>query len=118
MNTPIHITDTGKQIDFQVGIYSVKVLGGWHVKTNNFSLLLKEVAGDLEIKSKETFWRTQSFAYGKRAKKIATIDIPKQGKYEIEFLNTNALQVKKSNLIMLSAFQNYLPASDLQICVE
>jgi hypothetical protein len=118
MNNPINILDNNKQIELPVGIYSLKVLGGWKVITNNFSVILKEVGGETEIKSKDTFWRIQSFAFGKRAKKIASIDIPKRAKYEIEFLNAKEIKVKKSNLLLLSSFQNFIPTNEIQICIE
>ena len=118
MNNPIYILDNNRQIELPVGIYSLKVLGGWKVITNNFSVILREVGGETEIKTKDTFWRIQSFAYGKRAKKTASIDIPKRAKYEIEFKNSTDLKVKKSNLILLSSFQNYLPNNEIQICIE
>ena len=118
MNNPINILENNKQIELSVGIYNLKVLGGWKVITNNCSVILREVGGETEIKSKDTFWKIQSFAYGKRAKKIASIDIPKRAKYEIEFINAANLKVKKSNLMLLSSFQNYLPTNEVQICIE
>ena len=117
MNNPINILDNKKQIELSVGIYSLKILGGWKVITNIFYIILREIGGDTEIKSKGTFWRIQSFAYGKRAKKIASIDIPKRAKYEIEFLNAKEIKVKKSNLMLLSSFQSYLPTKEIQICI-
>ena len=107
-----------QQMELPVGVYSLKVLGGWKVITNNFSVILREVNGGTVIKSKETFWKIQSFAFGKRAKKIASIDIPKRATYEIEFLNPSDLKVKKSNLMTLGLFQNYLPTNEIQVCIE
>ena len=118
MREPINISDKNQQLELSVGIYSLKVLGGWKVITNNFSLILREKNGETIIKPKETFWRIQSFAFGKRAKKIASVDIPKRATYEIEFLNPSDLKVKKSNLITLGFFQNYLPTNEIQICIE
>lgn len=105
-------------MELPVGIYSLKVLGGWKVITNNFSVILREVNGGTVIKPKETFWKIQSFAFGKRAKKIASVDIPKRATYEIEFLNPSDLKVKKSNLITLGFCQNYLPTNEIQVCIE
>ena len=118
MNNPINILDNNKQIELPVGIYSLKVLGGWKVITNNFSVILREIGGETEIKSKDSFWKIQSFTHWQRAKKIASIDIPKRAKYEIEFLNAKEIKVKKSNLMLLSSFQNYLPTNEIQICIE
>ncbi|TRZ45130.1 hypothetical protein [Robertkochia solimangrovi] len=76
-------------MELPVGIYSLKVLGGWKVITNNFSLILREVNGETIIKPKETFWRIQFFAFGKRAKKIASVDI-------MEGLNWSIEKMKKT----------------------
>ena len=118
MRKPINILDKNQQIDLPVGIYSLKVLGGWKVITNNFSVILREVNGETEIQPKETFWKIQSFAFSKRAKKIASIDIPKRAIYEIEFLNPSNLKVKKSNLLISGFFQNFLPTNEIQVCIE
>tara|TARA_R110002049_G_scaffold147393_1_gene310259 strand:- start:197 stop:388 length:192 start_codon:yes stop_codon:yes gene_type:complete len=63
MNNPINILDNNKQIELPVGIYSLKVLGGWKVITNNFSVILREIGGEMEIKSKDSFWKIQSFTH-------------------------------------------------------
>lgn len=118
MRKPINILDKNQQMELPVGIYSLKVLGGWKVITNNFSVILREVNGETIIKPKETFWKIQSFAFGKRAKKIASVDIPKRATYEIEFLNASDLKVKKSNLITLGFFQSFLPTNEIQVCIE
>jgi hypothetical protein len=118
MRKPINILDKKQQLELPVGSYSLKVLGGWKVITNNFSIIFRDVNGETLIKPKETFWKVQSFAFGKRAKKIATVDIPKRGIYEIEFLNPSDLKVKKSNLIILGFFQNFIPSNEIQVCIE
>ena len=118
MSNPINIIDNKKQIELPIGSYSLKVLGGWKVITNNFSLVLREVDGKLEINPKNTAWRTQSFCFGKRAKTIASIDIQKRAKYEVIIRNERELKVKKSNLILLNYFQNFVPTNKIQICIE
>lgn len=118
MRKPINILDKNQQVELPVGIYSLKVLGGWKVITNNFSVIMREIDGETVIKPKEAFCKVQSFAFGKRAKKIATVDIPKRGTYEIEFLTPSDLKVKKSNLITLGFFQSFLPTNEIQVCIE
>jgi len=115
---PINILDKKLQLELPVGIYSLKVLGGWKVIPNRFSVILREVNGDIVIQPKEIFWKIQSFAFGKRAKRIASIEIPKSATYEIEFINPSDLKVKKSNLLISSCFQGYLPSNEIQICIE
>jgi len=118
MNNPINILENNKQIELSVGIYSLKVLGGWKVIANNFFIILREVDGKTKIKSKDTFWKIQSYAFGKRAKIIASIDIPKKAKYEIEFVNVTDLKVKKSNLMFFGPSQNFLPMKEIEIFIE
>ena len=114
---PINITDKKKQIELQPGIYYLKVLGGWKVATNNFSVILREIDGDLVIRSRKSFWKIQSYAFGKRAKKIASVDIPKWTSYEIEFVNPECLKVKWSNLFLFNFLQKYTPTEKIQICI-
>lgn len=101
MRKPINILDNKQKLELPVGIYSLKILGGWKVIPNNFSVTLREVNGETVITPKKTFWKIQSFAFGKRAKKIASIDIPKRATYEIEFLNPSGLKVKVSKYTFL-----------------
>ena len=109
MKNPINILDNNKKIKFPNRIYSLKFLGGWKAFTNNFSIILREVSGETIIELKDKFWRIQSFVCEKRA----SIDIRKRTKYEIEFKNKTDLKVKKSNLMLLSSFQNYLPTNEI-----
>ncbi|WP_037314682.1 hypothetical protein [Salegentibacter sp. Hel_I_6] len=108
---------SGKIIELQPGIYSVKVLGGWKVKTGDFSLELRHIDSDLKIKLKKTFWRIQSFAFKSRAKKIGSVDIPKWGSYSVQFKNANHLKIKKSNLFLISSFQKFKPIEEIQIII-
>lgn len=118
MNNPINILEHNKQIELSVGIYSLKVLGGWKVITNNFFIILREVGGKTEIKSKDKFLKIQSYAFGKRAKITASINIPKKTKYEVELINATDLKVKKSNLKLIGSFQKYLSMDEIQIFIE
>ena len=66
---PISIYDSGKIIELSVGIYSVKVLGGWDVSIGDFMFILKNRADEKIVKPKITKWRVQSHESGRRAKK-------------------------------------------------
>jgi hypothetical protein len=118
MNNPINIIDNNKQIELSPGAHHLNILGGWNVNTGNFSIILRELGGDIKIKSKDIPWRIQSFSFGKRVKKIASVEVPKKAIYEIEFLNATEVKVKKSNLIMLSVFQKNIPTNKIQIYIE
>ena len=117
MNSPINIYSSNTEIELPVGIYSVKVLGGWGVEVGNFSFDLKNVDNGQIIKPKGTQWRIQSFAFKKRAKKISTLDIGKRGTFEIEFKNQKDLKVRRSNLFLTRLFENELLNENLEICI-
>jgi hypothetical protein len=85
MASPISIHNTGQQIYLSVGIYSVKVIGGWGVKVNDFSISLKKIENDITIKSESTIWRYQSYAFNQRAKRILILDVYQSGNYIVEF---------------------------------
>ena len=117
MNSPINIYSSNTKIELPVGIYSVKVLGGWGVEVGNFSFDLKNIDNGEIIKPRGTQWRVQSFAFKKRAKKIFTLDIGKRGNFVIEFKNQNDLKVRRSNLFLTRLFENELPNENLEICI-
>ena len=81
MRFPIGIYETNKAIEIPVGIYSIKVLGGWSVSVGDFSIELKNRKNGKIITPKNTNWRIQSYEYGKRAKNIMSLDIPERGVY-------------------------------------
>tara|TARA_R100000935_G_scaffold28236_1_gene48549 strand:- start:248 stop:604 length:357 start_codon:yes stop_codon:yes gene_type:complete len=117
MRTPINILDSGKEIELQPGIYSVRVLGGWKIKTSKFSLELRHTTSDLKIELRKTFWRIQSYELKKRAKKIGSVDIPKWGNYTIHFKHPEDLKVKRDNIPLLSIFQNYQSMEEIRIII-
>ena len=117
MKTQINIIDSGKEIELQPGIYSVRVLGGWKIKTNEFSLELRHTKSDLKIDLRKTFWRVQSFELKTRAKKIGSVDVPKWGDYTIHFKNPEDLKVKRDNIPILSIFQKYQSTEKIQIVI-
>lgn len=118
MPQPIDILSKNQQMDLSVGIYRVYVLGGWKVILNNFSVVLREVNGEAVIKPNLTYWKIQTFAFGKRSKQIASFEVVKSGTYEIEFLNPSGLKVRRSNLMITNWFQSFLPTSDIQIYID
>ena len=118
MIAPIYILEDNREVELSSRNYSLKILGGWNVSTNGFSIVLKEVNGEAVIRPEKTIWRIQSFSFGKRAKKIATFKITKRAIYKVEIINPYDLKVKKSGLFSISYFQRYLPTNEIQICIE
>jgi hypothetical protein len=117
MGFPISIYAAGKAIELPVGIYSIKVLGGWNVSVGNFVIELKNKETGKIIHPKVTNWRIQSYECGERAKKIMSLDIPKQGVYFITFKNQKDLKVRPSNLLINRLFEKEIPNEQLQIWI-
>ena len=117
LNSPINIHNSNTEIELPVGIYNVKVLGGWGVEVGNFSFDLKNVENGQIIKPRGTQWRIQSFAFKTRAKKIFSLDIVKRGNFKIEFKNQKDLKVRRSNLFLTRLFDKQLPNENLEICI-
>ncbi|WP_077405344.1 hypothetical protein [Cellulophaga omnivescoria] len=117
MRFPISIYDSNKAIELPVGIYSIKVLGGWSVSVGKFSIELKNKENGKVITPKVTNWRIQSYEFGERAKKIMSLDIPKRGVYFIEFKNQKDLKVRPSNLLITRLFEKEIPSEQLRIWI-
>ncbi len=114
---PIGIYDTNKAIELPVGIYSIKILGGWGVSVGSFSIEFKNRENGKVITPQVTNWRIQSYECGERAKKIMSLDIPKRGIYLIEFKNQKDLKVRRSNLFLIRLFEKELPNEKLKIWI-
>ncbi len=117
MRFPISIYDSNKAIELPVGIYSIKVLGGWSVSVGKFSIELKNKENGKVITPKVTNWRIQSYEFGERAKNIMSLDIPKRGVYFIEFKNQKDLKVRPSNLLITRLFEKEIPSEQLRIWI-
>ncbi len=117
MRFPIGIYDSNKAIELPVGIYSIKVLGGWSVSIGNFSIELRNKENGKVIKPKAANWRIQSYEFGERAKKIMTLDIPERGVYFIDFKNQKGLKIRPSNLFFIRLFEKELPNEKLEIWI-
>ena len=117
--SPINIIDYEKEIEICTGIFSVSVLGGWDVVVNDFTFILKNTISGKVIKPKITQWRTQSFQFNEKGKKIMILDIPERGNYTIEFKNQENLKVWKSNIPYLyRLFRQPIEKQYLQISIH
>ena len=95
---PINICDSNRIIELHVGIFSVLVLGGWDVVVGDFTFSLKNIKNEKVINPRKTMWKTQSYEFGEKAKKIMILDIPERGNYSIEFKNQDSLKIWKADL--------------------
>ena len=117
MRFSIGIYDSNIAIELPVGIYSIKVLGGWSVFVGGFSIELKNRENGKVITPKITNRRIQSYEFGERAKKIMSLDIPERGVYFMEFKNQKDLKVRRSNLFLTRLFEKELPNETLAIWI-
>lgn len=118
MNNLFKITNNDQQIQLSVGIYNVFVIGGWHIKLNNFSVILRETNSGSVVEMKKSFWQVQSYSGKRRAKRIGTFDISLEANYNLEFNKPNELLVKKSNLMLVSSFFSYVATDAIQIEIK
>lgn len=117
MIRPVNINEKGQVVDLQIKRYQVFLLGGWGVKLRGFTLKLKNISTGEILNCDRAIFRSQAYTYNQRAKKIFVIDIKHQGKYEVEFMNIDTLEVKKSNLPIFSSFMSNVPNNELKILI-
>jgi hypothetical protein len=118
MRESISIHSKDKTIYLPVGIYSVRVLGGWRVNIGDFSIKLTNLKTGKETLVKETFWKVQSFELNQRAKKVFTLDIQESTDYLIEFFNPKSLTVHRTNLFSGYIFGKPIPNKDLKVLIN
>lgn len=118
MSDIINIHDSGKIITLSVGIYKVKVLGGWGITIGDFSFTLTNLITGNTIKPKGIFWRIQNNESNLRSKKIFSLDILESAEYKIEFQNQKSLEVSRSNLFLFQILEKDIPNMNIQICIE
>lgn len=117
MGKPININSKGEIVDLKAAKYKIYSLGGFGVNLNQFSISLKHTETSESIKCKQAFWPVQAFAFGKRAKRILIVDIPKEGRYEVLFHNPETLRIKHSNLPISSMFGRPLATDKIEILI-
>ena len=118
MGQVINIHDNGLEIDFRPGKYKIDVLGGWGVKLGQFSISLKHTLTGQMVDCERSFWPVQSFAFGKRAKRIFVVSIAEPGTYEIEFRHPRTILIKETNLFFTGLFQESLPKDKISIYIH
>lgn len=118
MEKVINIHTSGEQIELSQGKYKVDILGGWGVELGSFSMKLKNSATQEEVECKKAIWPVQTYAYKKRAKRILNFKITNDGLYTIVFNRPETVRLKRSNLIILSLFQDPIDTNDIEIHIH
>lgn len=114
----INIHATGHEINLTSGKHKIDVLGGWGVKLRQFSISLTNIRTGQRVDCKRSFWPAQSFAFGKRTRRIFTFHISESDTYRIEFTHPMTIEVKESSLFITSLFQKPLPNEHLTIYIH
>jgi len=115
---PIGIYEEGKIIELQPGIHKVKILGSWLVQLYGFKVILKEVKGDKVIEWRRNVMGSNDYAYGKKAKNVAVLDIERWTKYSIHFENPHHVKVVILGPFFLGAiFNKKIPNREIKIAI-
>lgn len=114
---PININSKGEIVNLKASRYRIYAIGGFGANLNQFSISLKHTETSTSIICKKAFWPVQAFAFGKRAKRILIVDIPKEGNYEVLFDNPETLRIKHSNLPVSSMFRKPLTNDQIEILI-
>ncbi|MDT8413091.1 MAG: hypothetical protein RQ875_11545 [Vicingaceae bacterium] len=96
----ININNKQEEIELKARRYRIYVLGGIFVNLGEFSISFKHKETNEITECQKAFWPVQTYAFGKKAKRIFIVDIPKEGQFEVIFNNPETLKVNKSNLII------------------
>ena len=114
--TPINIFDKNIELNFKKGTYNINLIGGWGVKLNEFKLKL--ISSDKkEIVATKTKFPVQNLT-DKKTKRILTVNIQKEGKYEVIISNPNSLVVYSSNLFILNLISKPIDNKSIQIVFD
>jgi hypothetical protein len=118
MEPVINIHNNGHEIDLKIGKYKIDVLGGWGVKFGQFSISLKHNLTGQMVDCERSFWPVQSFAFGKRARRILIARVIKSGTYKVEFKQPTTLEIKETNLVFGGLFQEPIPNEKISIYIH
>lgn len=117
LNRPININSEGEEINLIARKYRIYLLGGWGVNLGYFSISFKDTKTNEIIKCKRAVYPVQAFSHRKRAKRIFTVNIPKQSTYEVIFANPKSVKIRKSNLFISSLFTKPISNEKIEILI-
>lgn len=114
----ININNTREEIELREGRYNIDILGGWGVRLRQFAISLTHVDTGQNVECKRSLWPVQTFAFGKKTKRIFTIDVATSGVYRAKFGNVESLEVKDSGLFFSGLFQDAIPNEEISIYIH
>ncbi|MDF1697576.1 MAG: hypothetical protein P1U56_17155 [Saprospiraceae bacterium] len=112
---PINIFTKETYLQLEQRRYRIYLLGGWGVRLNEFDISIRNTVTKEMVSAQKAFWKVQSYAYHKRAKRILIIDVPIAGKYRVLFHYPHSLRVTYNNLLISNNFFNPLPTYELDV---
>ena len=118
MEQRVNIHNNEHEIDFEAGKYKIDVLGGWGVKLGEFSISFKHTLTGQTVYCDRSRWPVQSFAFGKRARRIFVAHIAEPGIYKVEFEQPETLEIKETNLFFSGFFQEPIPNDKISVYIH
>ena len=115
---PINIHSTNVQIELDKGKYHIYIIGGWGIRCRNFTIKFRNATTDKDIPVEKVFMGMKTFINNKRAKKIFYVHVSKAGLYRVDFHNPTSLEVRGSDLGLVSFITTPRPNSGLSILVS
>ncbi len=118
MYRPININNKEEEIELKAQKYRIYLLGGFGVNIGQFSINFKHKETGVITKCKKCVWPVQTYAFGKRAKRIFIVEIQTEGRYKLVFNNPETIQVRHSNLPISSLFRKPLKNNQIEILIS
>lgn len=114
--TPISIHSKNTTVTLTKGKHHIYLLDGWGVELNNFAIELFDNTGNSIVCSKTTVPVQQNNL--RKAKRILSVQIPIDGKYQVNFIQPKALILWSSNLFFKKLFAKPINNSELEVYFE
>ena len=118
MEALIKISNSKSQLNLRAKMYTIDIVGGWLIRMGDFRISAKNISTSETFHARSARWPVQSYYNKKRVRRILKLDIPKEGRYDIQFLNEKTIGVKKSNLFFLSYLQNWIPHESIGVLIR
>jgi hypothetical protein len=118
MKHVINIHTGSQKIDLRIGQHKIDILGGWGVALGEFSISLEHDVSGQVVNCEKSFWPVQSYAFGKRARRIFTADVSKTGTYKVKFTKAESLRITHSNLFISKLLEDPIPNEKISVHIH
>jgi len=115
---PITIHAQEQKLNLPKGNYYIHILGGWSVTEIGFRIRFIRQSDGKIIQVRRAIWPINAIESGKRSKRYYDFEINESGEYCIEFINPQALVVKRSNLFLVNLLEKPVNNELLSISIS